>query len=339
MKDPDEFDQFYKDVRARLLVLTYCLTGDLPASRSAVRDAFVVTWHHWRKVVAPGGPRGVDPGPRLRPRPAPPHGEAVAPREGPRPRGRGDAGRAREAAGDAAADAAADRAHHRPRSPRSPARSVSPAPTPSASSRPPPRSSRWPARCRPPTSAPCSSRCATTSSPGRAGPAHDHPPCRGSPAPHAHRGRRRSRPSPHWSSPARSSPTPTGVRAHADRGPRQRAPSPPSGRPPSRSTCPRTRCSPSPRSRGSTPGTSGSRPHRRQHRRLRPGDGLPGEPVRRRPRHRGAGPGLPAREEGAGGHHRGRPDRAGVGEREGREARLPDGAELVRHLPTTSARC
>lgn len=50
MKDPDEFDQFYKDVRTRLLVLTYCLTGDLPAARAAVRDAFVVTWHHWAKV-------------------------------------------------------------------------------------------------------------------------------------------------------------------------------------------------------------------------------------------------------------------------------------------------
>jgi DNA-directed RNA polymerase specialized sigma24 family protein len=50
MKEPDEFDQFYKDVRARLLLLTYCLTGDLPSSRAATRDAFVVAWHHWRKV-------------------------------------------------------------------------------------------------------------------------------------------------------------------------------------------------------------------------------------------------------------------------------------------------
>jgi DNA-directed RNA polymerase specialized sigma24 family protein len=50
MLDPDEFDQFYKDVRDRLLVLTYCLTGDLPSSRAAVRDSFVVAWHHWRKV-------------------------------------------------------------------------------------------------------------------------------------------------------------------------------------------------------------------------------------------------------------------------------------------------
>src|SRR6478735_3073905 len=50
MRDPDEFDQFYKDVRTRLLLLTYCLTGDLPSSRAAVRDSFVVAWHHWRKV-------------------------------------------------------------------------------------------------------------------------------------------------------------------------------------------------------------------------------------------------------------------------------------------------
>jgi DNA-directed RNA polymerase specialized sigma24 family protein len=51
MTQPDEFDQFYRDVRTRLLLLTYCLTGDLPSSRAAVRDAFVVAWHHWRKVT------------------------------------------------------------------------------------------------------------------------------------------------------------------------------------------------------------------------------------------------------------------------------------------------
>ena len=50
MKQPDEFDAFYKSARTRLLLQTYALTGDLPASRSAVRDSFVVTWHHWRKV-------------------------------------------------------------------------------------------------------------------------------------------------------------------------------------------------------------------------------------------------------------------------------------------------
>ncbi|MET1059274.1 MAG: sensor domain-containing protein [Nocardioides sp.] len=46
----DEFDAFYKATRGRLLVQTYALTGDLPAARSAVRDAFVAAWHHWRKV-------------------------------------------------------------------------------------------------------------------------------------------------------------------------------------------------------------------------------------------------------------------------------------------------
>jgi DNA-directed RNA polymerase specialized sigma24 family protein len=48
--NPEEFDAFYKDARARLLLQTFALTGDLAASRSAVRDAFVVAWHHWRKV-------------------------------------------------------------------------------------------------------------------------------------------------------------------------------------------------------------------------------------------------------------------------------------------------
>ena len=50
MIQPEEFDAFYKDARTRLLLQTYALTGDLPAARAAVRDSFVVTWHHWRKV-------------------------------------------------------------------------------------------------------------------------------------------------------------------------------------------------------------------------------------------------------------------------------------------------
>lgn len=51
-----EFDAFYKDARDRLLLQTFALTGDLGASRSAVRDAFVVAWHHWRKVSRLGDP-------------------------------------------------------------------------------------------------------------------------------------------------------------------------------------------------------------------------------------------------------------------------------------------
>ena len=50
MQRADEFDEFYKTARSRLLLQTYALTGDLPAARSAVRDAFIVAWHHWRKV-------------------------------------------------------------------------------------------------------------------------------------------------------------------------------------------------------------------------------------------------------------------------------------------------
>jgi DNA-directed RNA polymerase specialized sigma24 family protein len=57
-----EFDAFYKAARDRLLLQTYALTGDLGAARSAVRDAFVVAWHHWRKISRLG-----DPGSSVRP--------------------------------------------------------------------------------------------------------------------------------------------------------------------------------------------------------------------------------------------------------------------------------
>jgi len=48
--DPHAFETFYKDVRGRLLLQTWALTGDLPAAQKAVRDALVIGWHHWRKV-------------------------------------------------------------------------------------------------------------------------------------------------------------------------------------------------------------------------------------------------------------------------------------------------
>ncbi len=50
MSTPDTFDAFYQEARDRLLLQTYALTGDLTASRAAVRDSFVVAWHHWRKI-------------------------------------------------------------------------------------------------------------------------------------------------------------------------------------------------------------------------------------------------------------------------------------------------
>ncbi len=50
MSDAEQFDAFYSQTRDRLLVLAFALTGDLPASRGAVRDSFVAAWHHWGKV-------------------------------------------------------------------------------------------------------------------------------------------------------------------------------------------------------------------------------------------------------------------------------------------------
>ncbi len=50
MRSPESFDAYYVETRTRLLHEAYALTGDAPAARAAVRDAFVVTWHQWRKV-------------------------------------------------------------------------------------------------------------------------------------------------------------------------------------------------------------------------------------------------------------------------------------------------
>lgn len=50
MKNPEAFDAFYAETRERLLLEAYALTGDMPASRTAVREAFTVAWHHWSKV-------------------------------------------------------------------------------------------------------------------------------------------------------------------------------------------------------------------------------------------------------------------------------------------------
>jgi DNA-directed RNA polymerase specialized sigma24 family protein len=58
MSDAEQFDAFYTRTRDRLLVLAFALTGDLPASRGAVRDGFVSAWHHWRKVKRLPDPEG-----------------------------------------------------------------------------------------------------------------------------------------------------------------------------------------------------------------------------------------------------------------------------------------
>jgi DNA-directed RNA polymerase specialized sigma24 family protein len=50
MPDPEDFDDFYLSSRRRLVLQAYALTGDLSASRQAVREAFVAARQHWRKV-------------------------------------------------------------------------------------------------------------------------------------------------------------------------------------------------------------------------------------------------------------------------------------------------
>ena len=48
----DSFDAFYASTRDQLLHESYALCGDISAARSAVRDAYVTAWPHWRKVGA-----------------------------------------------------------------------------------------------------------------------------------------------------------------------------------------------------------------------------------------------------------------------------------------------
>lgn len=51
MQREESFDGFYRDTRRRLLLQAFALTGDKRAAGSAVRDAYVSAWHHWRKVA------------------------------------------------------------------------------------------------------------------------------------------------------------------------------------------------------------------------------------------------------------------------------------------------
>ena len=50
MPTAEEFDEFYVSSRRRLVLQTFAVTGDLGASRTAVRDAYVAARHHWSKV-------------------------------------------------------------------------------------------------------------------------------------------------------------------------------------------------------------------------------------------------------------------------------------------------
>ena len=86
MRNPDAFDAFYKDARDRLLLQTYALTGDLPASRTAVRGLLRRGLAPLAQGLAAGRPGGLGASARLGARAAPAHRPALAPRQGPRPR-------------------------------------------------------------------------------------------------------------------------------------------------------------------------------------------------------------------------------------------------------------
>ncbi|TIC84313.1 hypothetical protein [Nocardioides sp. GY 10127] len=63
MTEQQDFDDLYAEARERLLLQAYALTGDLRASRGAVRETFVSAWQHWRQAT-----RGSDPEAWVRPR-------------------------------------------------------------------------------------------------------------------------------------------------------------------------------------------------------------------------------------------------------------------------------
>ena len=50
MTREEAYDSFYRATRRSVLHQAFALTGDLPAAQSAVRDAYVGAWQHWRKV-------------------------------------------------------------------------------------------------------------------------------------------------------------------------------------------------------------------------------------------------------------------------------------------------
>jgi DNA-directed RNA polymerase specialized sigma24 family protein len=50
MSQEEAFDSFYRATRSDVLLQAFLLTGDLTAATSAVKDAYAVTWQHWKKV-------------------------------------------------------------------------------------------------------------------------------------------------------------------------------------------------------------------------------------------------------------------------------------------------
>lgn len=57
MGQEEQFDSFYAATRRALVHQTFALTGDLSAAQSAVRDAYIAAWHHWRKASSREDPQ------------------------------------------------------------------------------------------------------------------------------------------------------------------------------------------------------------------------------------------------------------------------------------------
>lgn len=50
MSDVEDFDDFYRDSRQRLLGYVYLLTGDLAEAQDAVQEAYIRAWQRWSTV-------------------------------------------------------------------------------------------------------------------------------------------------------------------------------------------------------------------------------------------------------------------------------------------------
>jgi len=56
MSQEEVFDSFYRSTRSDVLLQVFLQTGDLTAATAAVKDAYAITWQHWKKVTLRGTP-------------------------------------------------------------------------------------------------------------------------------------------------------------------------------------------------------------------------------------------------------------------------------------------
>jgi RNA polymerase sigma-70 factor (ECF subfamily) len=58
MRDPQGFDEFYRDTSARMVRYGYAMTGDLAEAQDVVQEAYMRAWRHWRTVAVHPAPEG-----------------------------------------------------------------------------------------------------------------------------------------------------------------------------------------------------------------------------------------------------------------------------------------